>query len=122
VHDATEIEEYLQDLRLAGFDLSAPLPVEHYLHFEVAATAQGLAEDLRREGFVVDLEPDDERSGWIVYATRATMPTTPQLLRARQRVAGAAAAHGGEYEGWNVVAGEDEPDLDPDNVDVDAFR
>ena len=120
MHDPTEIEEYLEDLRMAGFDLSAPLPVEHYLHFEVAATAQGLAEELRREGFAVDLEPEDERSGWIAYATRATLPATAELLRARQRVAGAAAAHGGDYEGWNLVVGEDEPD--PDNVDVDAFR
>ena len=69
MHDPTEIEEYLEDLRMAGFDLSAPLPVEHYLHFEVASTAQGLAEDLRREGFAVDLEPEDERDGWVAYAT-----------------------------------------------------
>lgn len=120
MHDPTEIEEYLEDLRMAGFDLSVPLPVEHYLHFEVAATAQGLAEDLRREGFVVDLEPEDERDGWVAYATRPTLPATPELLRVRERVAGAAAAHGGEYEGWNVVVGEDEPD--PEDVDVDAFR
>jgi hypothetical protein len=120
MHDPTEIEEYLEDLRMAGFDLSAPLPVEHYVNFAVAATAQGLAEDLRREGFAVDLEPEDEREGWVAYATRPTLPTTPELLRMRDRVAGAATAHGGEYEGWNVLVGEDEPD--PEDVDVDAFR
>ncbi|MGE5690780.1 MAG: ribonuclease E inhibitor RraB [Pseudomonadota bacterium] len=117
--DGGDIDEYLEDLRAAGFDLSAPLPVEHYLHFEVAATAHGAAEELRREGFAVDVEPEDERAGWVAYATRPALPTVPELLRVRDRVAGTAASHGGAYEGWNVVLGEDEPDLE--DVDVDAL-
>ena len=117
--DPADVTEYLEDLRMAGFDLRAPLPVEHYLHFDAAAPAQGAAEELRREGFAVDVEPEDERPGWVAYATRATVPGVGELLRMRDRVVGVAAAHGGEYEGWNVVVGADEPDLD--DVDVDAL-
>ena len=119
MRDPTDVEEYLEDIRMAGFDLSTPLPVEHYLHFEVASTAQGAREELHREGFEVDLEPEDERDGWVAYATRPTQPSVGELLRVRDRVAEVTAAHGGEYEGWNVVLGADEPD--PEDVDVDAF-
>ena len=108
-----EVTEFLGELRGAGFDLRSGVLVEQYLQFPVASLAQGAAEELRREAFEVDVEPDEE-GGWVVYVTRSVEPEVPAVVRAQERVAAAAATHGGAYEGWNLVPPEqgDEPDLD----------
>jgi hypothetical protein len=97
-----EVNEYLEELRFAGFDLSTGVSVEQYAQFPVAATAQGAAEELRREGFDVDVEPDDE-GGWVAYVTRTVPAVLEQIMRSGNRVTAAAEAHGGSYEGWNLV-------------------
>jgi hypothetical protein len=112
-----EVTEYLEELRFAGLDVSTGVSVEQYAKFAVAATAQGAAEELRREGFDVDVEPDDE-GGWVAYVTR-TIPAVPeQIMRARDRVSAAAEAHGGSYEGWNLVPPEQGDEIEHE-VDYD---
>jgi hypothetical protein len=112
-----EVIEYLEELRFAGLDVSTGVSVEQYAQFPAAATAQGAAEELRREGFDVDVEPDDE-GGWVAYVTR-TIPAVPeQIMRARDRVAAAAEAHGGSYEGWNLVPPEQGDEIEHE-VDYD---
>lgn len=110
-----EVIEFLEELRGAGFDLSTGVIVEQYLEFPVGSMAHGAAEELRREGFEADVEPDDE-GGWVVYVTRTAEPVLADVVRAQERAAGLAAAHGGTYEGWNLVPPEqgDEPDLSAD--------
>ena len=116
-HDET-IAEYLDDLRDAGVDLNESLPFEQYLYFPFASIAHGVAEDLRAEGFAVDVEEDDQRDGWIAYVTRRVVPTVGQLAYLRNRVGTLAVTRGGDYEGWNVVLAEEEPEtMDETNVE-----
>lgn len=107
-----EVNEFLEELRFAGFDMSTGVAVEQYLKFPVASMAQGAAGDLRSEGFDVDVEPDED-GGWVAFVTRTTEAVVPAVLRAQERAAATAEAHGGAYEGWNLVPPEqgDEPDL-----------
>ena len=116
-HDET-IGEYLQDLRDAGADLEEPLPFEQYLYFPFASIAHGVAEDLRADGFAVDVEQDDQRDGWIVYVTRRVVPTVGQLAFLRNKVGALTVARGGDYEGWNVVLVEEAPET-MDETDVE---
>lgn len=119
--DNGSVAEYLEELGEAGVDLSQPVTVEHYLYFPIASLAYGAAEELRREGFAVDVEEEGEREGWIAYATRSVDAAVPLLVRIRERLASAAELRGGAYEGWNIVPFADEPieedenesDLDP---------
>jgi hypothetical protein len=111
-----DVIEFLEELRFAGFDLSTGVSVEQYLQFPVASMAQGAAEELRRDGFDVDVEPDEESGGWVVYVTRTATPVVEDIVRAHARASAAAGAHGGAYDGWNLVPPEqgDEPDLEAD--------
>src|SRR5688572_7034337 len=93
-HDDRSVAEYLEDLRDAGADFSQPVPVEQYLYFPFATLAQGVAEELRREGFSVDIDPDAEREGWIAYVTRRVVPTVGEIVRMRNRVGTLAVARG----------------------------
>jgi hypothetical protein len=113
-HDTSSIEEYLRELSWSGVDLTHPLPVEQYLYFPLHALAQGVAEDLRREGFEVEVEQEGERPGWIAYVTRRIEPTVAGIAHVRGRVGTLAVARGGEYEGWNLVLFADEPAPDLD--------
>ena len=112
-----EVIEYLEELRFAGLDVSTGVSVEQYAKFAVAATAQGAAEELRRDGFDVDLEPDDE-GGWVAYVTRTTPAVPEQIMRARDRVLAVATTHGGAYEGWNLVPPEQGDEVEHE-VDYD---
>ena len=100
-----EVNEYLDELRFAGFDVAAGVGVEQYAQFPMGHMAHSAAEELRRDGFDVDVEPDEE-GNWVAYVTRKTPPVVELILRARDRVAAAAQEHGGVYEGWNLVPPE----------------
>jgi hypothetical protein len=117
--DDSSVSEYLEELGASGVDLSHPVTVEHYLYFPLASLAYGAAEELRREGFDVDVEQEDDRDGWIAYATRQAQATVPVLVRLRERLIGAAVLRGGEYEGWNIVPFADEPIEDGDETEID---
>jgi hypothetical protein len=91
--------------------------VEQYLYFPLAALAHGVAEELRSEGFSVDIDRDEERDGWIAYVTRKVVPTVGEIVWMRTRVGTLAVARGGDYEGWNVVLAEEDPET-MDETDV----
>jgi hypothetical protein len=108
-----DVTEYLDELRFAGFDLAAGVSVEQYAQFPMATMAHGAAEELRREGFDVDVEPD-EGGDWVAYVTRTAPPVPEVILRARDRVAAVAAEHGGVYDGWNLVPPEQGDEIEHD--------
>jgi len=105
--DVSTVTQYLEDLRDAGFDLSQPALVEHYLYFPVASLAHAAALDLRGQGYDVDVEEDGERPGWIVYVSRRMQASAGRIAHMRDTLATSTVARGGDYEGWNVVP---EPD------------
>lgn len=112
-----EVNEFLEELKGAGFDLRSGVGVEQYAAFPVASMAHGAADELRREGFDVDVEPDEDGGGgWVAYVTRTARPEVGDVVRLQERVAAVTGAHGGSYDGWNLVPPEqgDEPDLEAD--------
>jgi hypothetical protein len=101
-----EVIEYLEELKGAGFDLRSGVAVEQYLRFPVASMAHGATEELRRAGYDVDLEPDEDDGGWVAYVTRTARPEVGDVVRMQEQAAALAGAHGGAYEGWNLVPPE----------------
>ncbi len=61
---------------------------------------------LRREGYDVDIEPDEDEGEWIAYVTRTARPEVGDVVRIQEQTAALAGAHGGAYEGWNLVPPE----------------
>ena len=117
--DDGSVEQYLEELGAAGVDLGQPVTVEHYLYFPLASLAYGAADELRHEGFEVDVEEEDERDGYIAYATRQAQASVPALVRMRERMIGAAVLRGGDYEGWSIVPFADEPIEEGDETEID---
>lgn len=112
-----EVIEFLENLRGAGFDVRGGVSVEQYLGFDMGTNAHDTAEELRRDGFDVDVENEDD--GWVAYVTKRTAPTPGEIVRVQERVQAAAGAHAGRYEGWNLVP-LDQGDVVDDGPDIET--
>lgn len=95
----------LAQLRGKGSKLALPRHVLHFLDFPNEAAAQSAARDVESIGFdPTVVPPAGEGSQWSVRAeaTRVIDETTVDTHRAQfERI---AAAHGGEYDGWEAAA------------------
>ena len=97
-HEEATVEE-LQEL---GVDLSQRHPLEHYLYFPFASQAEGVAHQLRDEGFQVAIESEEEGESWLVLARHEIPISVRSLSEFRSRFETLASMRGGEYDGWNV--------------------
>ena len=95
----------LQQLRGKGAKLALPRHVLHFLDFPDESSARAAAEDVEAIAFDATVEvPTGEEAPWTVRgeATRCIDETTVDTHRKQfERI---AAAHGGEYDGWEAAA------------------
>lgn len=90
-------------LRSVGADLTGPRPIAHFLDFPSEADARAAAEEIDRGGYVVTVAAE-ENGTWSVRAegTRVVDESTVTVYRRWfERI---AAAHAGEYDGWESSA------------------
>lgn len=95
-----------------GADLHAPRHVLFYLYLPDEATARAAVEDLRAAGLDSDSPgPNEEYHAehpgepvlWPVIAESRDRALIPDFLRETTDLCGEiAAAHGGEYDGWEA--------------------
>ena len=111
----SEEELAVDELREAGADLSARRRVDHYLYFPTRMLADPAVEELRRLGFGAEVDLDEESHDWLVLATHEIVVSVPELARLRERLEALAAAHGGEYDGWNIAVHEQREDEDEED-------
>jgi hypothetical protein len=86
-------------LRSVGADLTRPRPIVHFLEFPSEADARAAAEEVEGGGYVVTVGAE-ESGRWSVRAegTRVVDESTVTVFRPWfERI---AAAHAGEYDGW----------------------
>ena len=90
-------------LRSVGADLTRPRPIVHFLDFPSEADARAAAAEIEAGGYGVTVAAG-ENATWSVRAegTRVVDESTVTVYRPWfERV---AAAHAGEYDGWESSA------------------
>jgi hypothetical protein len=84
--------------------------VRHVLLVHDPAAAERLAAEVRAAGYDASIDTHDGGWTWIVRATEpSTEPPAEPAAGSRERLAGLAARHGAEYEGWQADATPDDP-------------
>jgi regulator of RNase E activity RraB len=92
----------LAELARAGSDLGRPHRIEFFLYLPSQHVAEGVAEDLRREGFTVEVRRAEGATDWLALGTREMLPELAALQRWRQRLTALAESRGGAYDGWGT--------------------
>ena len=92
-------------LRDAGADLGRGRETIVYLSFPSEEAARGAARELGVKGFDVKIAPPDEQvREWSVRGTQWLIVHEASIAIMRGRMTAIAAAHGGEYDGWEAAA------------------
>jgi hypothetical protein len=97
-------QQVLDALRMNGADLSKPTETLFYLYLPTEVEADTVAAALRNDGFEAEVSPPAD--GYTMWLCRATIEMVPELgaiHQLRDRFTALAAAHGGEYDGWEAA-------------------
>jgi hypothetical protein len=97
----------VDELRDLGANLSQPREVLHYLYLPTESAAAEASADLRSAGFTTQIRPAAGPPGpnpWLVLATTEEVVSVESARSAREMFTALAAAHGGEYDGWEAGA------------------
>lgn len=92
----------LDELAHAGSDLTREHNIEFYLYLPEQADAETVADQLRDEGFAVEVTRAAEDTAWLCLAQRKMIPDMAGLRRYRERFTDLAESHNGEYDGWGT--------------------
>lgn len=109
--------EVVRHLTAQGWPLDAPLLLRHHVRVPDTHAADSVAERAMGDGYVAVLEdpalPAEHRSDSAltnqgslpvrVRLSRPQYPTVLSLAQERSRIAGLAARHGGDVEGYDLV-------------------
>ena len=94
----------LEQLRSHGADLTQPREVRHYSYFADRAAADAAAEAMREWGYGVTVEESATGDGtWLALATAEVVVDESTVDSTRGRFEQIAAAHGGDYDGWEAA-------------------
>lgn len=103
VDDAAEADARVLDhLARLGCDPSQPRECRHYLYVPGREPAAAVAGALVRDGW--DAEAEDVGDAWLVTATTFASLTDATVRATRLRLELLAAAHSGQYDGWEAAA------------------
>jgi len=92
----------IEQLRLAGSDLSKPHPIDFYLYAPTQESAERIAGVLSHQGFTVKVEHAATGSEWLALATKKVMPTSAALADLRRDLTAIALREHGDYDGWEA--------------------
>lgn len=97
----TPDEKTLAQLRAAGSDLSKPHEIDHWLYFKSKSDAEAAARDLLAKGFIVQSVAKSKKE-WRVLAHHRMVPDSQAIGATTRLLESVAAAHSGEYDGWET--------------------
>jgi regulator of RNase E activity RraB len=100
--------QLVTQLRTQGTDLDTPRHVLHYSYFADRDTAEQAAAAAGAQGWSTTVgEPLEQfPDQWPMRAERPDVVLSDDVVRASTEFfEGLAAAHGGEYDGWEAAAG-----------------
>lgn len=88
-------------LRSVGADLTQPRPIAHFLDFASEADARAAADAIEAGGYEVTVAAPEAGSGqWSLRAEGARVVDESTVVAFRAWFERIAAAHAGEYDGW----------------------
>jgi hypothetical protein len=93
VHIRRQLQRHSSDLQL-------PHDMDFYFYFPTELAARSPACDLRTEGFTISVSKSAAGDQWLCLATQRLVPDRHRLDGWGQWFERVAAAHGGEYDGW----------------------
>jgi len=92
----------IAQLRASGVDATRPCELAHYIYFSSETDADPANQLLRSEGYSIELRPSATGEGWLSLVKHTIIPTSEAITSVREHLSELAAAHGGEYDGWEV--------------------
>ncbi len=94
----------IDQLRKRGSDPFKPHDVDFFLAFPSQEAAEGLATQLRTEGFDADVTdtPENGDLRHSLHAHKSMQLTVPDMQDLSRRLTEAARAKGGRYDGWSA--------------------
>lgn len=92
----------IDQLRLAGSDLSKPHPIDFYLYAPTQESAERIARVLSHKGFKVKVEQTATDTEWLTLATKEVIPTSAALADIRRDLTALALSEHGDYDGWEA--------------------
>jgi hypothetical protein len=119
----------LADLAAEGIDMTQPLVIEFAVAVPDEESANETAKAMVAAGYEasveydegepdfdpeLDDEDDEEEFGesWTVYSSIEMVPEYDAIMRIQEELDKIARPFGGESDGWGVMLGPDEPDVD----------
>ena len=94
------------DVPALGRLRARPVRVRHFLYFSTRPSAARARRALFGGGITARLSPSRQSGAWLLVAeTTAPAFDALALQRATIELARFARAHGGEYDGWDLLAG-----------------
>lgn len=93
----------LEALARAGSDLSQPHEMEFFLYVPDPAAANAVADQLRPEGFHVQVTTEEGTGDWLCLATKVMTPALDELHRLRRYLSAVVESRGGAYDGWGAT-------------------
>jgi len=101
-HEPTD-DDVIEQLRLAGSNLSKPHPIDFYIYVPSKEAAQRIASALVHKNFKVEVKPPAAGAGWLTLASKEVVPTSSSLAQLRREMTSLAKSEHGEYDGWEAA-------------------
>lgn len=96
-------QQTLRALRDAGANLTKPTEVNFYLYFHERAGADSAAAQAGTQELTASVQRAADNSAWLCLVTGTIVPSETAIRQASTRLQAVAAAHGGEYDGWEAA-------------------
>ena len=91
----------------SGVDLAREQGLDFFLYFPGEREARKALRDAHRAGYDGELhDPPSEQSEWMMLLRRRMVATREAIKAERARLETLAAAHHGEFEGWDATSDE----------------
>ena len=92
----------IENLKVAGSNLSKPHPTDYYLYFGVEKNARSAATEMVRQGFVIKAIRPSTKNQWLVLASKPTVPSLAVISEIARELHALAQRNSGEYDGWEA--------------------
>jgi hypothetical protein len=94
--------EVVNQLKAAGSDLKRSHKFDFYLYFPLEGSARITAENLKKDGYDVQVALGATGSNWLCVATKTLAPATAPLNEVGTRMEQVAREFKGEFDGWEA--------------------
>ena len=90
----------LTQLKKAGSKMERPHTIEFVLYFPTGENANRAADQIRKNGYAVEVKPAANGNDMLCLARKSMIPNTRNLIESRKLFRRIAKEFNGEYDGW----------------------